>query len=152
MPAAPHLKIAILDDYQNVALTMADWSPLDGRADITVFNDTLSDAADIIRRLKPFDIVCVMRERTPLTRQIIEALPDLKLVTSTGPGNQSIDTDAATEKGIDVRHTAYSSVPTVELTWGLILALARNIPQEIRSLQDGGWQRSVGDELAERSE
>jgi phosphoglycerate dehydrogenase-like enzyme len=89
-----------------------------------------------------------MRERTPLTRQIIERLPKLKLIASTGPGNQSIDTDAASEKGIDVRHTGYWSTPTIELTWALILSLARHLPQEIRSLQEGGWQRSIGQEVS----
>jgi phosphoglycerate dehydrogenase-like enzyme len=148
MPSAPLVKIAVLDDYQNVALEMADWSILKGRAEITVFNDTLAEADEVIRRLQPFDIVSVMRERTPLTRQIIEALPNLKLITSTGPANQSIDTDAAANRNIDVRHTGYSSTPTIELTWGLILASARNIPQEVRSLLEAGWQRSVGEELA----
>jgi phosphoglycerate dehydrogenase-like enzyme len=89
-----------------------------------------------------------MRERTPLTRPIIEALPNLKLIASTGPGNQSIDTDAAIELGIAVAHTGYSSTPTIELTWALMLALARNLPQEIQSFQAGAWQRGIGEELA----
>jgi phosphoglycerate dehydrogenase-like enzyme len=144
----PSFKIAVLDDYQNVALTMADWSPLNGRADVTVFNDTLSDTSDVIERLQPFDIVCVMRERTPLSRRIIEALPNLKLIASTGPANQSIDTVAATELGIAVSHTGYTSTPTIELTWALISALARNLSQEIQSLRAGGWQVGVGEELA----
>ena len=84
------VKVAILDDYQNVALDLADWTPLKNRADVTVFNDHLSDEAKIIERLKPFDVVCVMRERTPLTRAIMERLPNLKLIASTGPVNASI--------------------------------------------------------------
>jgi phosphoglycerate dehydrogenase-like enzyme len=141
-------KAAILDDYQNVALTMADWSVLDGRVDITVFNDHLSDAERLIDRLMPFDVVCVMRERAPLTREIIERLPNLKLIASTGLENASIDLDTAAEHGIEVVHTGYSSAPTIEFTWTLILAMARNIGLENYSLRQGGWQVSVGEELA----
>lgn len=95
MSSRSRVRIAILDDYQNVALDVADWSPLKDRADITVFNDHVAQTAQVIERLKPFDVRCVMRERTPLTRTIIEGLPSLRLIASTGPGNASIDTDAA---------------------------------------------------------
>jgi phosphoglycerate dehydrogenase-like enzyme len=88
------IRIAILDDYQNVALQMADWSPLAGRAEITVFNDHLSDFDEVVERLLLFDVVCVMRERTPLTRAVIERLPRLKLIASTGPRNAAIDVEA----------------------------------------------------------
>jgi phosphoglycerate dehydrogenase-like enzyme len=142
------LKAVILDDYQNVALKMADWSVLDGRVDITVFNDHLSDAEELIERLMPFDVVCVMRERAPLTREIIERLPNLKMIASTGLENASIDLDAAATYGIEVVHTGYSSTPTIEFTWTLILAMARNIGLENYSLRQGGWQVSVGEELA----
>ena len=142
------LKAVILDDYQNVALKMADWSVLDGRVDITVFNDHLSDAERLIDRLMPFDVVCVMRERAPLTREIIERLPNLKMIASTGLENASIDLDAAATYGIEVVHTGYSSTPTIEFTWTLILAMARNIGLENYSLRQGGWQVSVGEELA----
>jgi len=142
------IKVAILDDYQNVALSMADWSPLDKRAEITVFNDHLADRSDVIQRLQPFDVVCVMRERTPLSRAVIESLPKLKLIASTGARNAAIDESAATERGIEVRHTGYSSTPTIEFTWALILAMARNIPLENQSLRQGGWQLSLGEELA----
>jgi phosphoglycerate dehydrogenase-like enzyme len=87
------VNVAILDDYQNVALSIADWSPLKGRANVTVFNDHLSGNAEVIERLMPFDVLCVMRERTPLPRSIIDNLPNLKLIPSTGSGNASIDTD-----------------------------------------------------------
>src|SRR5271167_504726 len=90
-------KIAILDDYPNVALSLADWSVLDGRASVTVFNDHLADAYAMVERLKPFDVVCVMRERTPLTRAIIERLPRLRLIASTASRNASIDVKAAEE-------------------------------------------------------
>ncbi|WNC93413.1 D-2-hydroxyacid dehydrogenase family protein [Paraburkholderia sp. FT54] len=146
-PQSP-IKVAILDDYQNVALSMADWSPLENRADVTVFNDHVADIELLIQRLQPFDVVCVMRERTPLPREIIESLPNLKLIASTGAGNTSIDQNAAAERGIEIRHTGYSSTPTIELTWALILAMARNIPLENQSLRQGGWQLSLGDELS----
>ena len=118
------VKIAVLDDYQNVALSMANWSVLDGRATVTVFNDHVPDPDAVVARLQPFDVVCVMRERTPLTRTIISRLPKLRLIVSTAFQNASIDVEAATERGIEVVHTGYSSIPTIELTWALILASA----------------------------
>ena len=140
-------KIAVLDDYQNAALESADWSGLSGRADITVFQDHLDDTDAVIERLLPFDIICVMRERTPLPRNVIVRLPSLKLIASTGPANASIDVVAAAERGIAVSHTGYRSDPTIDLTWALILASARNIVTESNSLRSGGWQRTVGTEL-----
>jgi phosphoglycerate dehydrogenase-like enzyme len=141
------IRIAVLDDYQNVSLKMADWSPLTGRALITVFNDHRSDVEAVVERLLPFDVVCVMRERTPLPRHIIERLPQLKLIASTGPGNASIDVAAASERGIAVVHTGYRSDPTVELTWALILASARQIATENNAVRSGGWQHTVGTDL-----
>ena len=141
------VNIAVLDDYQNIALEMADWSSLDGRATITVFNDHLADPDPVVDRLLPFDVVCVMRERTPLPRAIIERLPRLKLIASTAFRNASIDIAAAAERGIEVMHTGYDSSPTVELTWALILASARHIVAENASLRSGGWQRAIGDGL-----
>ena len=148
MPSQSLVRVAILDDYQNVALDLADWSPLKIRAEITVFNDHVGQDAQVIERLKPFDVLCVMRERTPLTREILEQLPNLKLIASTGAGNASIDTDAAAERGIEVVHTGYSSTPTIEFAWSMILAMARNIPVENQSLREGGWQVALGTELA----
>src|ERR1700681_2569526 len=140
-------KIAILDDYQNVALESANWSVLSGRADITVFQDHLDDTDAVIERLLPFDIVCVMRERTPPPRNVVERLPNLKLIASTGPENASIDVAAAGEHGIAVVHTGYRSDPTIELTWALILASARHIVTESNSVRSGGWQQTVGTDL-----
>ena len=120
-------EIAVLDDYQNVALESADWSVFRDRADITVFRDHLADTDAVIERLLPFNVVCVMRERTPLPRNVIERLPNLKLIASTGSGNASIDLAAAGDHGIAVVHTGYRPDPTIELTWALILASARNI-------------------------
>ena len=139
--------IAVLDDYQNVALASTDWSILFDRANITVFRDHLDDPDAVVARLHPFDIVCVMRERTPLPRTIIECLPNLKLIASTGPVNASIDVAAAADRGIVVSHTAYRSEPTVELTWALILAAARNLIAETHSVRSGGWQTTVGMDL-----
>src|SRR5216683_1228121 len=97
-----------------------------------------------IERLLPFDVVCVMRERTPLPRNVIERLPKLKLIASTGSGNASIDFDAAGDHGIGVVYTGYRSDPTIEFTWALILASARHIVTESNSVQSGGWQQTVG--------
>jgi phosphoglycerate dehydrogenase-like enzyme len=144
-------RIAVLDDYQNVALSLANWSVLDGRTMVTVFNDHLADPEAVVERLRPFDIVCVMRERTPMTRTIIERLPRLRLIASTATRNASIDLEAAEERGIQVVHTGYTSAPTIELTWALILGSARNLVAENTSLRGGGWQQSVGDDMAGRT-
>ena len=140
-------KIAVLDDYQNVALESADWSVLRDRADIAVFQNHLADPDAVIERLLPFDVVCAMRERTPLPRHVIERLPNLKLIASTGPGNASIDVAAAGERGIAVVHTGYRPDPTIELTWALILASARHLVTESNSVRSGGWQQTVGTDL-----
>jgi phosphoglycerate dehydrogenase-like enzyme len=137
-------QIAVLDDYQNAAVESADWSVLRDRADITVFQDHLADPDAVIERLLPFDVVCVMRERTPLPRKVIERLPNLKLIASTGSANASIDVAAAGDRGITVVHTGYRSDPTVEFTWALILACARHIVTESNSVRSGGWQQTVG--------
>jgi phosphoglycerate dehydrogenase-like enzyme len=147
-PNGQTVKVAVLDDYQRVALTLADWSAVRSRAEVTVFNDHLASTDAVVERLRPFDVVCVMRERTPLRRAVIERLPNLKLIASTGKRNASIDADAANERGIAVVHTSYTSTPTVELTWALILAGARHLVSEHASLRSGGWQRSIGDDLA----
>jgi phosphoglycerate dehydrogenase-like enzyme len=141
------IRVAVLDDYQGVAREMADWSPLDARARVDVFSDHLTGDEALIERLSPYDVLCVMRERTALNRKLIEHLPKLKLICSTGPRNASIDTAAAAERGIPVAHTGYTSSPTVELTWALILGSARHITTESASLRSGGWQRTVGDDL-----
>jgi phosphoglycerate dehydrogenase-like enzyme len=149
-PARP-VKIAILDDYQGVAPAMADWSPLNGRAEIVVFRDHLSETGALVARLAAFDVVCVMRERTPLTREIIERLPRLRLIASTGAGNASIDLEAARERGVAVAHTGYTSHGAIELTWALILAAVRHIPAEVASFRAGGWQVAVGGDLSRRT-
>src|ERR1700721_3258462 len=109
------IRIAVLDDYQDVALSLADWAGLDARATVTLFTAHLADSAAVVERLQPSDIVCVMRERTPMTRTIIEHLPKLRLIASTALRNASIDLKAAEERGIQVVHTAPPSPPTSEL-------------------------------------
>ncbi len=140
-------KIAVLDDYQGVALQMADWSPLAERAEITVFRDHLTDTTSVAQRLAPFDVVCAMRERTPLRRELLRLLPNLKLIVSTGKRNASIDLEAAQERGILVCSTGYLGHGAAELTWALILAAARHLPGETESMRRGGWQTSVGKDL-----
>jgi phosphoglycerate dehydrogenase-like enzyme len=141
------MRVAILDDYQNVALSMADWSEVTARAAITVFNDHIADQDAVVERLEPFDAVCVMRERTPLPRTVIERLPRLKMIASTGLFNASIDLAAAEERGIYVSTTGGYLESTIELTWALILGAARRIVDEGMSVRDGGWQTSVGRQL-----
>ena len=141
------MRIAVLDDYQNIALKMADWSSIPGNPEITVFNDHLVELEPLVRRLLPFDVVCIMRERTPMTAALLDRLPNLKLIASTGTRNAAIDLEAAKRKGIEVRHTGYDSAPTIEFTWALILALARNVTTENFSLRSGGWQKTVGADL-----
>jgi phosphoglycerate dehydrogenase-like enzyme len=138
------MRIAILDDYQTVAARSADWSRLVGLAELTFFSDHISNPDDLVSRLEPFDVICAMRERTPLTAEIIRRLPVLKLIASTGPRNASIDVNEARARGIEVVGTGYNSFPTIELTWGLILASARNIPLEVQSVRAGSWQQGLG--------
>ncbi|MDB5580251.1 MAG: lactate dehydrogenase-like oxidoreductase [Bradyrhizobium sp.] len=142
------INIAVLDDYQGVAMSIADWSEVRERANIAVFQDHLANEDAVAERLAPFDVVCVMRERTPMPRSLLERLPNLKMIASTGPRNASIDLAAAEERGVIVTHTGYASAPTIELTWALILASARHIAPEAASMRAGGWQQSVGDDLA----
>ena len=141
-------KIAVLDDYQGVALKLADWSAVTVRADVDVFRDHLADADAVAARLLPYDIICVMRERTPLGATLIERLPNLKLIASTGPRNASIDLKAAAARGVAVGHTGYFGSPTVELTWALILAGARHLVAEAAAVRSGGWQHTIGDDLS----
>jgi phosphoglycerate dehydrogenase-like enzyme len=145
------VKIAILDDYQNCALSMADWSALPANVEITVFTDNEPDLGRLIERLVPFQIVCAMRERTRFDRELIEALPNLKLIATTGSWNAAIDMKAAEELGIVVAGTGAAGNSTPELTWGVILALLRQIPAEVNSVRSGGWQVAVGGDLHGRT-
>src|SRR5258706_1194842 len=139
--------IAVLDDYQRVALRMADWSVLDAHAEVAAFNDHLNDPESVIARLQPYHIICVMRERTPLTRAILKRLPNLRLIASTGARNASIDAEAAQELGISVTNTGYFAAPTIEFTWAMILGVSRHLVDEANSVRTGGWQVQVGEDL-----
>jgi len=141
------MRVAILDDYQGIALKLADWSSIPGRPEIKVFTDHVFDLDKLVERLLPYDIVCILRERTPMAAALIERLPNLKLIASTGSRNAAIDLEAARKHRVDVVHTGYSSTPTIEFTWALILAIARNITVENASMRSGGWQTGVGSDL-----
>jgi phosphoglycerate dehydrogenase-like enzyme len=138
-------RIAVLDDYQDVARRFGDWDSLD--AEVVVFTEHHDD----IGHLEPFDVIMAMRERTPFPRERLERLPNLKLLVTTGMGNAAIDTEAARELGITVAGTGGTPTHTAELTWGLILALARHIPSEDARVRAGGWQHTIGFELAGRT-
>jgi phosphoglycerate dehydrogenase-like enzyme len=144
------VKVAVLDDYQDVARKFADWSVLKD-ATVTAFKDHVSAPDALVERLKDFDVLCMMRERTPITRAIIERLPKLKLIVTSGMRNASLDVKAATERGIVVSGTGGTSHATPELTWGLILALLRHIPSEDRGMKAGHWQTTVGRGLRGRT-
>jgi phosphoglycerate dehydrogenase-like enzyme len=142
------LRCAILDDYQNVALTMADWSKVAGDIDITVFNDHLGAADNVVAALKDFAIVCAMRERTAFPRAVIEALPNLKLLITTGMRNASIDLEAAKAHNVVVCGTPSFGNATAALAVGLMLELARRIGYENARLKAGAaWQSTIGLDL-----
>jgi phosphoglycerate dehydrogenase-like enzyme len=138
------VRVAVLDDYQDVALKMADWSVLPSKTQVQVFRDHLSGEKAVAERLQGFEIAVAMRERTPFPRTLLQRLPKLKLLITTGMRNASIDVAAARDLGITVCGTGGLPYPTAELTWGLILALLRQIPREDSATRAGHWQVSVG--------
>ena len=137
-------RCAIIDDYQGCALDMADWSALAPEVEVEAFRDHLSDEDALAARLGGFEIVCAMRERTPFPRSLFEKLPRLELLLTSGMRNLSIDGAAAAEHGVTVCGTPSVGTPTAELAWGLILALARSIAAEDRTIRAGGWQETLG--------
>ncbi len=142
------VRCAILDDYQNVVLKVADWSKVKGDVDIKVFNDHLGGPDKVIAALKGFAIVVAMRERTAFPRQVIDALPDLKLLITTGARNASIDIDAAKARGITVCGTGSFGHPTSAIAIGLMLELTRHIGYENARLHAGAaWQTTIGPDL-----
>jgi phosphoglycerate dehydrogenase-like enzyme len=145
------IKIAILDDYQQVALQMADWSAVQEKSEVTIFADHLTDAAAIIERLQSFQVLCIMRERTPLNRAILSSLPNLKLIVSTGKVNASLDKVVCEELGIQVIMTGYLESGAPELTWALLMALARKVTVENENVRSGGWQTTVGVDLKDKT-
>jgi len=144
--------IAILDDYQNVALKMADWSRLQQGHRVVVLNQHLPDVEACARALADFEVIGVMRERTPFPRALIERLPKLKLLVTTGKRNASIDVAAANERGVTVCGTSGGAHPTAELAIGLMLGLARHLREEFHAMRaGGGWQSTVGFDLDGRT-
>src|SRR5215472_4196553 len=141
-------RCAILDDYQNVALQAADWAPLAKDLDITVFNAPLGGNEAVIKALADFDIVCAMRERTPFPRAVIEALPKLKLLITTGARNASFDLEAAKERKVTVCGTPGVGNPTAGIAIGLMLELTRRIGYENARMKAGElWQTTIGLDL-----
>jgi phosphoglycerate dehydrogenase-like enzyme len=145
------MRCVVLDDYQGVALTTADWSVLADRIEVRVVREHLADEDAVVRELADAEAVVVMRERTPLPASLFARLPQLRLVVTTGMRNASIDLAAAAEHGVTVCGTASSKIPPTELTWALILGLARHVAPENAAFHAGGpWQSTVGVELAGR--
>jgi len=143
-------KVAILDDYARAAFDVADWSPVQAKAEVTVFDRHLSED-EAVEALRPFDVLCTVRERMALPRTLIERLPNLKLITIIGMSLPNLDLDAATDHGVRVAHVNYAnpafrsiSNATPELAWGLMIATVRNLAEEHRRMREGGWQSTTG--------
>ena len=142
------IRAAILDDYQNVAMSLANWSPIAKDVEIKVFNEPFANQAEAIKALQSFAVVVGMRERTPFPRAVIEALPDLKLLITTGAKNNSFDVKAATERGVTVCGTGGFGSPTVGIAIGLMLELTRRIGFENARMKKGErWQVTLGHDL-----
>jgi len=141
-------RVAILDDYQAAAVEFGDWSQLPADTEVVPFREHINDDDELVALLGGFDVVVAMRERTRFPRARLERLGDLRLLVTTGMHNAAIDMDAARELGIVVTGTGGMLTPTSELAWGLLLSLARQIPQEDRNVREGGWQQTVGTDLA----
>ncbi|MFE4617729.1 D-2-hydroxyacid dehydrogenase family protein [Streptomyces sp. NPDC056747] len=146
----PHC--AVLDDYQGVALSSADWSPLAGRVEVRALREHLADRDALVAAVEDCEILVVMRERTPVDAALLDRLPRLRLIVTSGLRNASIDVAAARARGITVCGTASSAEPPTELTWALLLGLARHVRTEAQALREGGpWQSTVGADLAGRT-
>ena len=141
------LKVAILDDYQNVSQQFVDLEKLSGKYEIKIFSEPFVNEADVLDQLSDFDALLIMRERTPMTKNIIDNLTKLKFIITSGLRNKSIDLEAAKKRNIIVCGTEINIHPTPELTWALILGLARNLKEEIDNMYQGYWQTTVGVEL-----
>ena len=137
-------RVAILDDYQSLALSLADWKSLGPEVNVQAFHERISGEDNLARHLGDFEVIVAMRERTHFPRALFARLPKLKLLVTTGMRNVAIDVKAAAEFGIVVSGTSMLTPPTAELTWGLIIALARHIPQEAQNMRSGAWQSTIG--------
>ena len=145
------LKVAILDDYQNVSQEFVDLKKLSGKFDIKVFSEPFIDENDAIEKLSDFEALLIMRERTKITSNLIFNLKKLKFIITSGMRNKAIDLDAAQKRKIIVSGTDINVNPTCELTWALILGLARNIKSEVDNMFQGYWQTTIGVELKEKT-
>jgi len=141
------LKVAILDDYQNVSHEFVDLKKLSGKYEFKIFNEPFADEADAIEQLSDFEALLIMRERTPITKNLIDNLNDLKFIITSGSRNKAIDLVAAKKRKIITCGTEIDFAGTTELTWGLILGLARNFKEEIDNMYQGYWQSTIGLEL-----
>ena len=144
------LKVAILDDYQNVSHEFVDLKNLSGKYEFKIFSEPFLDEADTIEQLSDFEALLIMRERTPITKNLIDSLKDLKFIITSGMRNKSIDLEAAKKRRIIVSGTEINTNPTAELTWTLILGLARNVKEEIDNMYQGYWQTTIGLELKDK--
>jgi phosphoglycerate dehydrogenase-like enzyme len=142
------LRVAVLDDYQQIAAEYGPWERLRGAIELHCFSDHVDDDDELVRRLSGFDAVVAMRERTPFTRARLERLDSLRLLVTSGMRNVALDVACARERGVVVCGTASGSESTAELTWALVLALTRHICEEDRRVREGGWQHTIGPELA----
>jgi len=140
-------RVAILDDYQNIAFQAADWSSLPSDVELTVFNAHIKGEQAVVDALADFDVVVAMRERTPFPATLIEKLPNLKLLVTTGMRNFAINMEAARKRGLPVCGTALLPYPAFEHAWALILALFKQIPREDRAMHEGGWQSGLAEGL-----
>jgi phosphoglycerate dehydrogenase-like enzyme len=141
------MRLAIIDDYEKVASKMGDWNRLGSEINMDIYPDHLTEERALVDRLYPYDILIIMRERTPFPRSLIEQLPNLKLLVTTGPGNRSVDLAACTEKKIVVCGTESAKSAAAELTWALILSTLRRIPQMDRTTREGHWGDGIGTAL-----
>jgi phosphoglycerate dehydrogenase-like enzyme len=140
-------RVAVLNDYQRVALDSADWGAVD--AAITVFDEHFTTTAEAIEALRGYEVLCLMRERLPITAELLDGLPDVRCIVTTGAANRAIDLEACARRGVIVSGTTngLGRLATAELAWGLILAVARSIPQEDRRIREGRWQTTIGTTL-----
>ena len=137
------MRVAILDDYLNVALELGDWSSLHGKAELFVFDKPFASQDEAAEKLAKFEIIVGMRERTAFSSNLLKRLPNLKLLITTGMRNRSFDMEAATEQGITICGTDSAGQPTAELTWAILLGLACQIPAHDRGMKSGQWQTKL---------
>ena len=141
------IKVAVLDDYQNAFEEVIDTEKLKNKFDFKIFNETFNGEDDTIEALEEFEALFIMRERTPITKNLLENLPNLKYIMTSGMRNNSINLEVTKKKGILVCGTEINSNPAAEITWTLILGLLRNVKQEIDNMFQGYWQTTIGSEL-----